>query len=456
MRPQPVSAFAKKIRLSDNISLAQMERYYARDVVLECLRANGNNTKRNRELPNDFVFYYLLTLCLHRNVSQKEVLRRMSDGLDWFYGLVDVKITGRSGISQAKSRIKSNAMKAIFERCAKPVATPRSAGCFYGKHRIVVIDGTDIDLYDSKQNAEYFGKSSNQFGECGYPKARAVALIEAGTHSVFALNIGKYKVADDEAESLDGRKVGARKVKQIGEISLAMSLTHHLEPGMIVLADRLFMAFELFEKCRDTGAELLFRAREDRNLEKEQILPDGSYVSTIYDSRGGSKKSLKVRVIEFSLEVTLNGKQTGSSYRLLTTLMDHEAHPLDELAKLYKERWEVELMLDEVKNHLMEGDLLRGRTPELVKQEIYAMIMAYNAVRYAMHEAAQMAKIDIDQLSFTHSKNVVERYLPKFGSFPPSNHIAENAEGDSRGESCFKQGPHESADEEKTAKKILS
>lgn len=443
MRPIPVSAFAKKIRLSDNISLAQMERYYARDVVLECLSASDNATKRKRELPNDFVFYYLLTLCLHRNVSQKEVLRRMSDGLDWFYGLVDVKITGRSGISQAKSRVKSNAMKAIFERCAKPVAVRSSAGCFYGEHRIVVIDGTDIDLYDSAQNAEYFGKSSNQFGECGYPKARAVALIEAGTHAVFALNIGKYKLADEAAKSLEERKIGSRKGKEIGEIALAMTITNHLKPGMIVLADRLFMAFELFEKCRDTGAELLFRAREDRNLKKEQILSDGSYISTIHDSRKGSNKSLKVRVIEFSLELTVNGKQTGSSYRLLTTLMDHEAHPLDALAKLYRERWEVELMLDEVKNHLMEGDLLRGRTPELVKQEIYAMIMAYNAVRYAMHEAAQMAKIDTDQLSFTHSKNVVERYLPKFGSFSPSTHITENAEGDSFGASCFKQGPNE-------------
>ena len=428
MSPVPVSAL-KGIRISDKISLAQLQRCYPSDVVLACLKETGNATERKRELPNDFVFFYLLALCLVRHVSQKEVLRRLSDGLEWLNGLVTVKITGRSGISQAKNRVKPEAMKAIFDRCVKPIAKPNSLGCYYRGLHIVVVDGTDIDLYDSKENAEYFGKSSNQFGECGYPKARAVALVEAGTRTVFALNVGKYKINndDDDVEPTGKRKTSNRKKKEIGEIALASTLTNHLKPGQILLADRLFMAFKFFKKCRQSGADLLFRAREDRILQKERILSDGSYISTIYDSEKGSKDSMEVRVIEFGLEATRDGKTTETSYRLITTFMNAEKYPMDELAKLYRERWEVELMLDEVKNHLMDGELLRSRTPELVKQEIYAMIMAYNVIRYSMHEAAETEKIDPDELSFTHSKNVVERYLPKFGFFPPPPFVGENA-----------------------------
>ena len=418
MRPNPVSSF-NGISFSDKVSLDQLHRCFPPGVILKCLEDANNATERNRELPNHFVFYYLLSLCLHRNVSQKEVLRRMTDGITWRYGLVPVKITGRSGISQAKGRVSPRAMKGIFNDCAKPIAKPNALGCFFKCMRIVVVDGSDIDLYDSNENAKYFGKSSNQHGECGYPKARAVALLEAGTRTVFGLAVGKFKITDDETKTA-GRKPSTRKCKEVGEIALALTLTHNLKPDMILLADRLFMAFELFKKCRQTGANLLFRAREDRNLKKEEILPDGSYYSTIYDSRSGSNDSLKVRVIEFTLEVTANGVKEESSYRLITTLMDHVAYPLDDLAKLYRERWEVETMFDEVKNHLMEGELLRSRTPELVEQEVYAMVMASNVIRHAMYDAADFAKLDPDILSYTHSKNVVERYLPKFGSFPPS------------------------------------
>ena len=422
MRSLPVSSF-KGLSFSDKVNLEQLHQSYPPSVVKDCLAKNDSASERNRDLPNEFVFYYMLALCLHREHSQKEVLRRMADGLTWLYGLVPVKITGRSGISQAKERIKPEAAKAIFDACAKPLAQPGSIGCYYKGLLITALDGTEFDLYDSEDNSKHFGKSSNQFGECGYPKARAVGLMEAGTRSVFAVTVGKYKETEVEKQST---KKSDRKCKEVGEVSLALTLTNRLRPNMILLADRLFMAFELFKKCRATGAQLLFRAREDRTLRKEQVLSDSSYISTIYDSKNGSKDSQKVRVIEFSLKLTANGTTEESSYRLITTLMDHVKYPHHELAKLYRERWEIETMFDEAKNHLMNGELLRGRTPDLVYLEVYATFMAHNVVRRAMYDASQFAKIDPDELSFTHSKNVVERYLPKFGSFPPSSVVVRH------------------------------
>lgn len=428
-RAKPISSFKKGIRVSENISLEQMQRYYPLDVVQDCLKTTNCESQRNRELPNWFVVYYLMAACNQRHLSQKEVLRRMGDGIQWFQGLVDIKVTGRSGITQSKERVASKAMKAIFDSCSLPIAKQGEPSCFYKDLLIVIIDGTEFDLYDSIPNSQHFGKSSNQHGETGYPKARTVGLMEAGTRIVFDLAIGRYKKPKPTQESDKPTEKDKTKKKRellseskvdVSEIKLARKLIRSLKPGMLLLADRLFMAFDLFEDCRRTGAQLLFRARDDRNLKKDEKLSDDSYLSTLYDSKKGSKRKSKVRVVEFDVEATTeNEEPKTTSYRLITTLLDPIRYPAVELANLYRQRWQIETMLDEAKNHLLGGELLRSRTPELVEQEIYAAFMTNNLIHSMMYEAAVRAKIDPGDLSFTHAKNVFERYLPKFGLFSP-------------------------------------
>ena len=204
------------------------------------------------------------------------------------------------------------------------------------------------------------------------------------------------------------------------ENALALSAISKATPGMLCLADQLFMSFEIFQAAKETGAELLFRARTDRKLAKEMVLPDGSYLSTIYDSGDRHRlDGIAVRVLDFDLDKTLNDETTPHPYRLITTLTDHEQFPLEELADLYHERWEIETMLDEMKTHLMGGEPLRSRTSDLAIQEIYGMVMAHYVIRAVMADAASKAKMDPDGLSFTHARNVVERNLPKIGAFPP-------------------------------------
>ena len=178
------------VRISDTLLLAQLQSVYPVNDVTECLKAVKCETERTRELPNELIPYFAMMLSVYRPASQKEVLRCMSEGLSRIYGLEHFKITGKSGISQARARVTSDAMKAIFDRCTRPVSRPGSIGSYYRDLLLTIIDGTQFDVDDCPSNSEYFGRPSNQQGECGYPKATVVGLMEAGPRVTFGLSIG--------------------------------------------------------------------------------------------------------------------------------------------------------------------------------------------------------------------------------------------------------------------------
>ena len=190
---------------------------------------------------------------------------------------------------------------------------------------------------------------------------------------------------------------------------------------MLCLADRNFFGFDLWKKAHTTGADLLWRIKKNLRLPCEKRLSDGSYLSTIYrsdkDRRRGAN-GIRVRVIEYTLEGVANAEPI---YRLLTSILDPDQAPAEELAALYHERWEIETALDELKTHLRGSKIvLRSKTPDLVRQEFYGLMMTHFAVRGLMHEAALKAREDPDRLSFLHAVRVVRRKLPHFVAIPPS------------------------------------
>jgi Transposase DDE domain len=153
----------------------------------------------------------------------------------------------------------------------------------------------------------------------------------------------------------------------------------------------------------------------------EKRLSDGSYLSRIYPSERDWRhktNGIVVRVIDYQLEGVEGAEPI---YRLVTTILDHEKAPAQDLAALYHERWEIETALDELKTHLRGAKIvLRSKTPDLVRQEFYGLLMAHFAIRGLMHEAALKAKEDPDRLSFLHAVRVVRRKLPVFSAIPPS------------------------------------
>jgi len=203
-----------------------------------------------------------------------------------------------------------------------------------------------------------------------------------------------------------------------------------LKPGMLCLADRGFYSFTLWTLAQRTGADLLWRLRKDLTLPREKELPDGSFLSTFYESqtdRRRKRNGIVIRVVEYTLE---GAQDAEPSYRLAATVLDPAKASAKEFAALYHERWEIETAFDELKTHLRGRQItLRSKTPDLVRQEFYGLLMAHFAIRGLIHEAALKGGVDPDRLSFMHAVRVVRRKMTRFGSLPPSGQTGVPREG---------------------------
>ncbi len=382
--------------ISYDLSIGVLCNTFKQEKIISILKETNKDSQRIRDLPAEIVVYYVIAMCLFMHVNLKEVLRCLLEGLRNIYGSNAVKITGKSGISQARSRLGSAPMKLLHDEYVKPIATPQTKGVFYRKWKIISMDGSSLDIPDEAANREKFEKRKvKNGGKTPYPQIRFVSLVENGTHVLF------------------GNRMSSTKV---GENTLALEVLPFLKEGMLCLADRLFYGYELWKEAAQTGADLLWRMRDKPHLDVEKVLKDGSYLSRVYQRPGPKKKetSLIVRVIEYQL------KDSSESYRLITTLLDPDEAPAEELAALYAERWEIESSLDELKTHLRGANLcLRSKKPELIEQEFYGLMMAHFAVRGLMHEAALKIKEDPDRLSYIHTVNVVRRKISNFRAISP-------------------------------------
>jgi hypothetical protein len=387
-------------RITDYISLGVVAKTFPQETVQAVLAATGAASRRQRDLPAHVVVYYVIALALYMHSSYREVLRCLLEGVQWLLGPgAHVKVTGKSGISQARSRVGWQPLQQLHDEIVKPIAVPATKGAWYRQWRLVSLDGSTLDVADQQRNAKAFGRPAASRGQSAFPQLRFVALVENGTHVLFGTQCAGC---------------------QTGELTLAQSTLGCLRPGMLCLADRLFHGFHLWTRAGATGADLLWRAKKNTRLPCEQRLPDGSYLSRIYptakDQRHG-RKGVVVRVVEYRLDAVPGAEPI---YRLLTTILDPAAAPAAELAALYHERWEIETALDELKTHLRGARIvLRSKTPELVKQEFYGLMLAHFALRGLMHEAALQAGEDPDRLSFLHAVRVVRRKIATFASIPP-------------------------------------
>jgi len=389
-------------RIAEHLSVGLLARVYPRERIREILARMGLRSKRVRDLPADALVYYVIAFGLFMAVSTREVLRSLVEGLQWLAGDGGpVKVAGKVAISQARRRLGAAPLWELWRESARPIALEGQPGAFYRKLRLVSIDGSTLDVADTAENAAHFGRQQSSRGMAAFPQLRFVALCENGTHAIFAVGMGAYGTH---------------------ELTLAGEVVGALAPGMLCLADRLYPGFELWRKASATGAQLLWRARRDADLAVEEALPDGSYLSSIYPDEKAKRKrqgGLRVRVVEYELAGV---EQAEPVYRLITTLLDAEDYPAEELAALSPERWEVETALDEFKTHMRGGQVvLRSKTPELVSQEFCGMMLAHRAVRILMNEAALSQRLDPDRLSFTHSIRVVRRKLAATPTSPPLN-----------------------------------
>lgn len=388
------------ISLTQAISVGVLGRVCPRELIDEVLASTGKASQRERLLPAPAVVYYVLALALYRELPLEEVMRVVTEGLRFLGGSPPVRLAGQPALSLARRRLGAEVLRELAERVLRPIAQREDRGAWYQGHRLMALDGTCLDVADEAVNAAFFGYHRASRGHSAFPQARAVGLIECGSHAVVAAAIGPY----------------ARS-----ETAMAPALLARLAADMLLLADRGFYSHALWEQACATGAQLLWRVKTNLVLPVEQRLADGSYLSTIYASRDRARRDgHRVRVIDYALSGSAT--PTPSRYRLLTTLMDAQAAPAADLAALYHERWEVENVFDEIKTHLGGrgySTLLRSKTPELVQQEFWGMLIAHFGVRQLMQEAARSPRTDPDRLSFSHAVRVIKRKLPLAAALPP-------------------------------------
>jgi hypothetical protein len=388
-------------RITDYISLGVIAKFFPADRVHEVLKQTKRASVRERDLPAQVVVYYVIALALYMRSSYREVLRCLLEGVQW---LLDpsaaVKVAGKSGISQARSRLGPEPLKKLYEALVAPIAEKRTQGAWYRHWRLISLDGSTLDTADTVENEKAFGRPGARRGSSAFPKLRFVALLESGTHVLWAARMSPY--ATDE-------------------ITLAEEVVPALGKGMLCLADRFFPSYKLWRMAAHSGADLLWRTRQNARLDVDRRLPDGSSLSRLYASTADRRKQHNgrvVRAIDYRLK---DVKDAEPIYRLITTILDPNQAPAKELAALYHERWEIETALDELKTHLRGAQIvLRSKTPELVEQEFWGLLMAHYAIRGLMHEAALRADEDPDRLSFLHSVRVVQRRMARYAAIPPS------------------------------------
>jgi hypothetical protein len=389
--------------LSDFVSVGVLADAVPGSAIAAVLNKFGKASRRQRDLPAAMVVYYVMALALYMQCSCREVLRCLLEGLHWLLNPGGTcEIAGPSGISQARERLGWEPLQALHDELVQPIASRETRGAWYRHWRLVSLDGSTLEAPDTRPNVEAFGRPSNQKGAGGYPQIRFVAIGEIGTHVLFNSRMGAYRAA---------------------ETTLAEQVLPGLRSDMLCLADRQFLGYQLWQKAQANGAALLWRASKTFLLACQKRLADGSYSSSLYASakdRRRGRNGIPVRVIEYRLPGVA---QAEPLYRLVTTILDPEQAPAQELAPLYHERWELETALDELKTHLRGGRVvLRSKIPDLVRQEFYGLLLTHFAIRRLMHQAALRAGEDPDRLSYTHTVRIARRRLPQFAAIPPSAH----------------------------------
>jgi len=387
-------------RITDFVTVGVIARTFPIAKVRQVLAETGKASQRERELPAHVVVYYVITLALFMNVSCREVLRCLLEGVQWLSGGAGpLKITTKGGISQARSRLGFEVMQRLHDDVVRPIATEKTKGAWYQGWRLVSLDGSTFDVADDPALEAAFGRPGAGHGESAFPQVRIVSLVENGSHVLFATKMAGCSTS---------------------ELALARDVMPALSAGMLCLADRNFFGFDMWALAQGTGADLLWRIKQGRDMPEDERLADGSYLSRVYpgDHRKRHSDGIKVRVIDYRLYGVAD---TEPMYRLVTTILDPAQAPAQELAALYHERWEIETVFGELKTHLRGSKIvLRSKTPDLVRQEIYGLLMAHFAIRGLMHEAALQADEDPDRLSFLHAVRVMRRKLAAFGGVPPS------------------------------------
>jgi hypothetical protein len=358
--------------------LGELTRIVPFEMVDAVLASTGRMQQRVRDLPSRVVVYLLLAAALFEGCGYQQVWARLIAALD----RLPVAAPSASALAAARRRVGAAPLRALFDLLRGPVAGPATVGVWWHRRLLVALDGTSLCCPDTPANLAVYRKGGGYQGGTGYPMVRLAALVACGTRALLAAAFGPT--------SIDERDYAGR-------------LLADLHPGMLVLADRNFGYRPMLTAVAGTGADLLIRVKSGHRLPICRRCADGSWISRI--------GPLEVRVICATITVTTTTGRRSEAYRLVSTVLDADVSAT-ELVRLYHQRWEIETAYLELKSTVLGGRVLRARTPSGLEQEIYALLVTYQALRIAICDATVGARdTDPDRGSFTVALNAARDQL---------------------------------------------
>jgi hypothetical protein len=405
------------VPLTDQISLGVLASFVPRDAVDAALTEHGVRAKRSGgTLPPHVMMYYVAALAIHADQDYEGVMRKLTEPLRSLPGSWDPdwQEPTSGGITQARQRLGWKPVRSCFEAIAEPVASLLTPAAFCANRRMTSIDGWVIDLPDTADNVTEFGKPTGG----AFPQARVVTLTECGSHV-----------------SLDARITGVVG-KGTGERSMAAELLDRLEPGWLLLCDQGFYSFDLWCQARAKGADLLWRLGDIMDLPVIEPLGDGSYLTLLFKphtsknvratllerARAGddlAEEHHRVRIARV-VEYDIPDRGSGELICLLTTILEPADAPAALLAESYHQRWEHETANKQIKQQLRgPGRILRSKSPDMVRQEIYGYLIAHYAISALICRAAEETGIDPDRVKFTRTVRIVRDRLADPDAFSP-------------------------------------
>ncbi len=381
-----IGRIARTLERRDDFAVEALSRVLPNEWILEALAASGRSTKRIRLLPNALVVWLVILLGVHRRLSYENLLERLRGGW-WSLGMWPGEGTPTtSAVTKARDRVGAESLRALHRRSAREWVATVPPVLVYGR-RVCALDGSTLKVPDTAENRAHFGLPGVSRGRAGYPQMRTVLLLDLAARIVTAERHGPYRTA---------------------EINLAREILDDVAAGSLLLLDRNFVAYDfLWDVRHRCASDFVVRAKKTFDPRVVERLADGDEIVEVRvphhyrSARPDMPLTWRLRRITYRIP----GKKKRT-ITLLTSILD-PAVSAEELARLYRCRWEQETATDEIKTHLCACStvnvpvVFRSRTPERVAQELSGLLIAYNAVRKLMCDAASAASVPAERLSFT-------------------------------------------------------
>lgn len=345
--------------------------------IEQALRATGKASIRRRKLPAEHAVWLVIGLALFRQMPLWQVVQEMALTLD------GQELPAPSASVQARQRLGAEPLEHLFGLLTE--AWGRAHPVHEHSLRVLALDGVVWSAPDSADNRQVLGSGQTQYGPQPWPMVRAVCLLDTDSHELLDAKLGDYRC---------------------GELTLAAGL-RGLDDS-ITLFDRAYFsaAFLLDWQHGGTQRHWLMRARDNLRHEVEQTLGDNDWLVCMPVSQQARK--LRAELPSHWQARMVQTMVNGKPRRLITSMLDSQRFAAEQLAQLYRQRWEIELGFREIKQSLQQGQaVLRSRQPELVMQEVWGVLIAHTLLRRCMRLMAQHAKVEPVRISFHTARHAI-------------------------------------------------